>query len=144
MKAKKVYEFEQGGNPYDTMGLGYSKTIKDWFTRWTLPSTKYVINNNQVYSEGGYSIDINPDVPYLPDNWIVTGSLLISHFDELMALPKKLKIEGDLVMLWTEISELPSDLIVLGAVYIDESNRDMLRNKPKGIKHIWIVDDIPY
>jgi hypothetical protein len=29
MKAKKVYEFKQGGNPYDTMGVGSNRPFKE-------------------------------------------------------------------------------------------------------------------
>jgi hypothetical protein len=70
MKAKKVYEFRQGGNPYDIMGLGSLKSARhgDKFT--VVKDIHYIHDNDSgsyPYNDfDGYTLDpILPDIDYL-------------------------------------------------------------------------------
>ena len=55
----------------------------------------------------------------LPENLTVGGWLDIRNCQALTELPKGLKIKKTLVLKWTNITELPEDLIVEGLIIID-------------------------
>jgi hypothetical protein len=75
MKAKKVYEFKQGGDPYGNMGIGANRNIDEWdsideYVDFAIAKmnkeldtrTKWYSYGGDVhrFNNGGYNIELEP------------------------------------------------------------------------------------
>jgi hypothetical protein len=149
MKAKKVYEFRQGVNPYEIMGLGYSGKVKAWFDTYR-PGWKegleYKIKDNNVSTDSLYQFpedeEFDSEMTTLPDGLIVIGtldlancislanlpddlnvgeSLILKNCTNLGSLPNGLIVGRNLNVQCTSLNKLPDDLVVTRQIHVDQS-----------------------
>jgi DUF4097 and DUF4098 domain-containing protein YvlB len=63
MKAKKVYEFKQGQNPYDTMGVGANRI---WPPEEWLPKAEAIIK--KIFKD--FPVDITREFKFMDVHWL--------------------------------------------------------------------------
>jgi GNAT superfamily N-acetyltransferase len=132
-----LYEFQQGKNPYDTMGIGKIPRIKQWFEK-NAPDVNFRITEVQRYSGESSYYQVHVDqsltlksVSSLPDNLYVNGQLDLSH-SNIISLPDNLYVKWDLDLSSTHIKRLPEGLRVGGSLNL--WNCKYISTLPKNIR----------
>jgi hypothetical protein len=134
-KAKKVYEFQQGRNPYDTMGIGYKARVKTWINKW-MPFSRNIIytDNTVIFTEEeylGYR-----DFKTMPDGMIFKKGTKFSVCKNLIKLPNRLIVHAYLnIKDCDNLMELPKDLIVKGPLWLDDRQKELF-TIPTGVEKI--------
>jgi len=140
MKAKKVYEMIDPYAPEeDALDIDVSyknkvirKGIENWFAKWT-PNTPYIIDKYLNITAEQYINLADKDVDFIPDNLTVQGSLILTNCKKIHKLPKGLKIQFALILIKTNISELPDDLRIKGNLDISNTQiYEFKRNPSEG------------
>jgi hypothetical protein len=140
MKAKKVYEFKQGIDPYKAMDLGYAGKVRNWFDFWTgwTYGQDYEIKGNTTVIYAEYLDLEHSDLDWIPDGLnFVDGWFDLQFCRNLVELPERLTVSRYLNIIGCRnIKSLPKDLIVKKILWIDADwHRDMLLDVP-GIKNV--------
>jgi hypothetical protein len=100
MRAKKVYEFKQGGDPYKTMGLGHLNNVEIG-DRFKILNPIYWLDGDDFPGKVGEKS---------PGDYSLDGTLVKSYFSELRFTP------GDIVT----VREISGNYIAL--IKTDRSN----------------------
>jgi hypothetical protein len=116
MRAKAVNEFEQGRDPYETMGLGQRKKIREWVEQYNFFGCTVTINDdNSVTIDGDFKASGHTDLDWLPNNLTVNGHLDLAHHS-IKELPMNLHVAGNLNLSWTNLNPLNKNLSVNGFI----------------------------
>ena len=105
--------FERGGNPLTTIGIGRKALIKQWFDSVNVSPDEYTIDDDLHITVGG-DLDLEDTaITKLPDN-LTVGGWLDLRGTAITELSDNLTVYGDLDLRSTKVTELPDNLTVRG------------------------------
>ncbi len=101
-------EFKQGGNPYNTLGIGKRALMEKWFKDWA-PDVYYTIGDSyHIVVDDNLDLHLSP-VTHLPDNLEVVGWLDLRN-NPISILPNNLTVHKILAIEHTNITMIPDSL----------------------------------
>ena len=128
MRAKFINEFVRGGDPLDTLGIGYEAKIHKFFDDLEISRNNYTILEDRQITFRFLDLSHCTIVIELPDNLYIENDFYLMNCKNLIKLPNNLTVDNNLWLNSSDkIVELPDDLIVHGSIYIREEQKE-LRN----------------
>ena len=141
MRAKQIYEFTRGGDPFDTLGIGYKAKIHKFFDELDIERNLYIIENNNIIFMKGLKLIGNTNLIKLPDNLKINMYFNVNGCINLVELPNNLKINGYAEMQRCySLVKLPDNLTIYGSLNLKNSTN--LVNLPKNLKVYSYLDII--
>ena len=127
MRAKQIFEFTRGGDPLDTLGIGYKGKIHKFFDDLGVDRDDYNIKDKQIKFTSILNLENKTNLIELPDNLIVISSLNLKNCIKLIKLPNNLFILNYLsIQYCTKIVELPDDLDVGYKIFVNSYQTELI------------------
>ena len=126
MRAKFINEFVRGGDPLETLGIGYKAKIHKFFDDIGVDRRDYILDNNNIYYARNLNLT-NCNITELPENLTIRGNLNLNHNENFKNLPNNLHIKGDLDIRYTKITKFPEIISVASYIWLTKDQKELIQ-----------------